>query len=43
MKILNSSTVVFFPPTSPISPPTETVIPAGSMLRISAVSSALIT
>ena len=39
-KAVNSSAVEFLPPTSPISPPTETVTPWGSCLRMNAVTSA---
>ena len=41
MKAASSSTVEFFPPTSPISPPTDTVTPSGSRPRTWAVNSAV--
>ena len=41
MKPCSSSTVCCASPTSPISPPTETVIPAGSRSRMKRVSSAV--
>jgi len=36
----SSSAVEFLPPTSPISPPTDTVVPAGSCLRMNVAISA---
>ena len=41
IKALRSSTVLFLLPTSPISPPTEIVIPSGSRLRMNLVISAV--
>jgi len=43
MKASRSATVLFSLPTSPISPPTEMVMPSGSTLRIASVSSAVLT
>jgi len=40
MKARSSVSVEFLPPTSPISPPTEMVMPFGSSPRMKAVSSA---